>query len=430
MRGAKDTTVFLASFLSKEAFSCHQLHQKPLKTKEEPIMSLLKNETYQPLTESTALALAKSLNILPENAELSCTEIGDGNLNLVFHIVDNKQNKGLIIKQALPYAKVVGESWPLTVKRAKIEADALKVFGHITPDYVPEVYYTDDVLAITVMEDLSHLSIARTGFINGETYPLISQHLGEYVAKTLFYTSDYALGPSLKKEQVHKFINPELCKITEDLIFTDPFFDAETNDFEENLRPSVENLWQDQDLKFHVAVLKKSFLSEAEVLLHGDLHTGSIFASATETKVIDPEFAFYGPAGFDIGQVFANLAFQLIANPEKESLIIQHIETFWIVFEEQFTRLWKTENKEAFSGTNTFLTYILTKYFEDAVGFAGCELIRRTIGLAHVADLDQIPNEQLRLYAKQKTLDLGKVLIKKRKEINTLKKLVETVSNS
>ncbi|WP_342430397.1 S-methyl-5-thioribose kinase [Neobacillus sp. FSL H8-0543] len=393
-------------------------------------MSLLKNQTYQPLTEASALALAKSLNILPENAELTCTEIGDGNLNLVFHIIDNKQRKGLIIKQALPYAKVVGESWPLTVKRAKIEADALKVFGHITPDFVPEVYYTDDVLAITVMEDLSHLSIARTGFINGETYPLISKHLGEFLAKTLFYTSDYAIGPSLKKEQVQRFINPELCKITEDLIFTDPFFDAETNDFEESLRPAVEKLWQDQDLKFHVTVLKKSFLSEAEVLLHGDLHTGSIFACESQTKVIDPEFAFYGPAGFDIGQVFANLAFQLIANQEKETLIIQHIETFWNIFKEQYTRLWKTENKEEFAGTNTFLNFILSKYFEDAVGFAGCELIRRTIGLAHVADLDQIPNQQSRLTAKQKSLELGKVLIKKRTEINTLEKLVEAVRNN
>jgi 5-methylthioribose kinase len=392
-------------------------------------MSLLKSQSYQPLTENTALALAKSLNILIENAELSCTEIGDGNLNLVFHIIDNKQNKGLIIKQALPYAKVVGESWPLTVKRAKIEADALKVFAHIAPDFVPEVYYTDDVLAITVMEDLSHLSIARTGFINGETYPLISKHLGEYVAKTLFYTSDYALGPSLKKEQVQKFINPELCKITEDLIFTDPYFDAETNDFEENLRPAVENLWEDQDLKFHVNVLKKSFLSEAEVLLHGDLHTGSIFASSTETKVIDPEFAFYGPAGFDIGQVFANLAFQLIANQEKETLIVEHIETFWNVFKEQFTRLWRKDNKEDFTGTNTFLNFLLSKYFVDAVGFAGCELIRRTIGLAHVADLDQIPNDQSRLSAKQKSLELGTVLIKKRKEIDTLDKLVKAIRN-
>ena len=390
-------------------------------------MSLLKHQSYQPLTETTAVALAIKLNIFEESADLSCNEIGDGNLNLVFHIVDEDNKKGIIIKQALPYAKVVGESWPLTLKRAVIEAEALKVFGSITPDYVPAVYYSDEVLAVTVMEDLSHLSIARTGFLRGETYPLISKHLGEYLGKTLFYTSDYALGPAAKKELVQKFINPELCKITEDLIFTDPFYDAETNDFEEGLRNDVEAIWNDEELKFHVSVLKKSFLTEAEVLLHGDLHTGSVFADNLNTKVIDPEFAYYGPAGFDIGQVFANLLFQVIVNNEKRDTFINHIETVWTVFEDHFSRLWETANKEELSKSTPFLEYVLTKYFGDSLGFAGCELIRRTVGLAHVADLDQIEDELTRINAKRKALELGKILIEQRKEIHGLISLITKV---
>lgn len=393
-------------------------------------MSLLKQRTYKPLTNDSAVELALKLNIFADPAKLSCKEIGDGNLNLVFHIVDELEGKSIIIKQALPYAKVVGESWPLTLKRAKIEADALKIFGQIAPDYVPKVFFTDDTLAVTVMEDLSHLLIARTGFIKGETFPLIAKHLGEYLAKTLFYTSDYGLSPSVKKEHVQQFINPELCKITEDLIFTDPFIDAETNDFEDGLRTSVEALWQDEELKFHVNVLKKSFLTEAEVLLHGDLHTGSVFADNSETKVIDPEFAFYGPAGFDIGQVFANLLFQVITNVEQRDFFINHIETVWNVFEDQYTQLWNTENKETYANSSTFLNYNLTKFFEDSLGFAGCELIRRTIGLAHVADLDGIDDKQTRIAAKQKTLELGKILIKQRKEINNITAFISTVKET
>ncbi|MGX6442156.1 S-methyl-5-thioribose kinase [Neobacillus sp. K501] len=392
-------------------------------------MQTLNQEIYKPLTENDAIQLAISLKLFDENPDLTCTEIGDGNLNLVFHIVESKSGKGIIIKQALPYAKVVGESWPLTLKRAKIEADALKVFGHIVPDLVPEVYFTNDVLAITIMEDLSHLTIARTGFINGETYPLLSKDLGEFLAKVLFYTSDYALGPELKKEQVAKFINPDLCHITEDLIFSDPYFDAETNEFEEGLRQDVEAIWHDEDLKFHVAVLRKSFLTEAEALLHGDLHTGSVFADNQETKVIDPEFAFYGPAGFDIGQVFANLLFQVIVNHEKSEVFVHHVENFWTVFEKQFSSLWVSENKDLLSKSNLFLNHVLSKYFEDAVGFAGCELIRRTIGLAHVADLDHIDDDSFRLAAKQKTLELGKVLIKQRKKLNDLETLLNTIKS-
>jgi len=390
-------------------------------------MSQLKQTYYEPLTEDAAIRLALGINIFTENAALTCREIGDGNLNLVFHIINEQDGKGVIIKQALPYAKVVGESWPLTVKRAKIEADALRTFGQLVPDYVPKVYFTDDLLAVTVMEDLSHLIIARTGFITGETYPLLSKHLGEYLAKTIFYTSDYGLGPSEKKAQVQKFINPELCKITEDLIFTDPYFDADTNEFEDGLHTDVEALWDDDELKFHVNVLKRSFLTEAEVLLHGDLHTGSVFAANSDTKVIDPEFAFYGPAGFDIGQVFANLLFEVIVNVPNRGLFIHHIETVWNVFKAEFTRLWNTENKEVLAKTDIFLSYNLSKFFEDAIGFAGCELIRRTVGLAHVADLDTIEDEQTRLAAKRTTLELGKILIKQRKEIFTLDAFIAKV---
>ena len=56
-------------------------------------------------------------------------------------------------------------------------------------------------------------------------------------------------------------------------------------------------------MKLEVAKLKEGFLTHAQALIHGDLHTGSIMVTEEDTKVIDPEFAFYGPIGFDIGAV-------------------------------------------------------------------------------------------------------------------------------
>jgi 5-methylthioribose kinase len=390
-------------------------------------MSLVKN-TYEPLTEKTAAELAVSLGLFPGSPGLTTEEIGDGNLNLVFRIKEKGSEKSLIIKQALPFAKVVGESWPLTLKRAAIEAEALKLFKKLAPDFVPEVFYNDEELAVTVMEDLSHLTISRTGFIAGQEYPLISSHLGDYLAKTIFHTSDYGLLQADKKKLAKDFYNPELCKITEDLIFADPYFNSPTNDFEEALRADAEALWNDSALKLEAAQLRKVFLNEAEALLHGDLHTGSIFASDTETKVIDPEFAFYGPAGFDIGQVIANLLFQSIANPGKTDFIDKHIETFWEAFSGGFTRLWLEDNKDPFADTEGFLPAVLQKYWEDAVGFAGCELIRRTIGLAHVADLDGIKDGQRRLDAKRAALAAGRNLILERRKIADVKELSKIIS--
>lgn len=386
-------------------------------------MSTVVKETYQPLTEETAISLAKERNLFSKTSTLSCTEIGDGNLNLVFHIKD-QAGKGIIIKQALPYAKVVGESWPLTLQRATIEAEALKLFKKHAPEFVPEVYYTNETLAITIMEDLSHLTIARKGLIDGNEYPLLPSHLGTYLANTTFFTSEFGLDKGQKKELVRKFVNPELCKITEDLIFSDPYFDAETNNFEPQLSSEVQKLWNDTELKLQVALLRKSFLTEAEALLHGDLHTGSLFVSKEETKVIDPEFAYFGPVGFDIGQVIANLLFQAIAFQEKSEAVYSQIRTFWNEYQNQFSVLWEHDNLEPFSKVDGFLSHTLQKYFQDAIGFAGCELIRRTIGLAHVADLDNLPDETERIAAKEKTLALGRELILHRNNFRSIEELV------
>ena len=50
-------------------------------------------------------------------------QVGDGNLNLVF-IVEGP-GETVVVKQALPYVRCVGESWPLTLDRAFYEHAAL-----------------------------------------------------------------------------------------------------------------------------------------------------------------------------------------------------------------------------------------------------------------------------------------------------------------
>jgi 5-methylthioribose kinase len=394
-------------------------------------MAVSKHSVYEPLTESSAIALAIRLKLFEEGAILSCKEIGDGNLNLVFHIVNEKTGEGIIIKQALPYAKVVGESWPLTLKRATIEANALLTYANYVPEFVPKVYYTDEIYAITVMEDLSHLQIARSGLIEGKTFPLLSEHIGTYLAKTLFYTSDFALDPQQKKQLAQQFTNPELCKITEDLVFTDPFFDRETNNFEEELREDVENLWRDFQVKLETAKLKNKFLTQGQALIHGDLHTGSIFANDQETKVIDPEFAFYGPLGFDLGQFIANLLLNALSREEnaREPLFI-HIEKTWNVFSKTFSELWAKESLEIYTSVDGYLSHVLKETLADAIGFAGCEVIRRTIGLAHVADLDGIANKEKRLTAKRNALTLGKHLILKRESIKQIQEIRSIFENA
>ena len=388
-------------------------------------MTTIKAGRYVGLTEETAIALSKQLLLFPKEAELTSREIGDGNLNYVFQITDSGSGKRVILKQALPYAKVVGESWPLTIKRAEIEAKALTKHGELAAGLVPTVYAVDNDFAVTVMEDLSDLTIAREGLIAGEDYPNLSNHIGSYLARTLFHTSDFALHPFEKKKLVAEFSNPELCKITEDLVFTDPFFDHDTNDFEPELQGAVELIWSNAALTLEAAKLKRSFLTEAEALLHGDLHTGSIFASESETKVIDPEFAFYGPIGFDVGMFLANLYVQTFTREsEPRKVIAEHIRNTWQVFETEFTQLWEQHNIEPFKETPGYKEFVLQKIFSDAAGFAGCELIRRTIGLAHVKDLNGIADSERRIRLKKQVLKAGEALILQRGKLSSIEEIL------
>ncbi|KKB72257.1 MULTISPECIES: S-methyl-5-thioribose kinase [Bacillus] len=388
-------------------------------------MTVTKTAVYETLTESSAAALAVRLGLFSSKSTLTCREIGDGNLNLVFHVYDKEQNKGLIIKQAVPYAKVVGESWPLSLDRARIESSALIRQAEHAPHLVPQVYYSDTELAVTVLEDLSSLKIARKGLIEGKNYPNLSRDIGEFLGKTLFYSSDYALDPEVKKRLAKQFENPDLCDITESLVFTDPFLDHETNDFEEELRDDAEKIWADDALRLEAAALKKRFITSHETLIHGDLHTGSIFAGDAETKVIDPEFACFGPIGFDIGQFIANLLLNALAREEAERRpLFAHVETVWETFSRTFSEAWEKDALFSYRNAPEYLEDTLKKAFEDAAGFAGCEMIRRTIGLAHVADLETIVPFSRRISQKRLALKIGSALIKKRKEYRTPKDLI------
>ncbi|MEF3309015.1 S-methyl-5-thioribose kinase [Paenibacillus sp. GYB004] len=378
---------------------------------------------YHPLSEGEAIQFAKSIpDLFAADAQLISREIGDGNLNLVFHITEPATGKSIILKQALPYAKVVGESWPLTLDRARIESEALQYEGALCPDLVPRVYQYVPELALTVMEDLSDHVIMRRGLIERNKYPKFAGDIGRFLAHTLFYSSDLGMNQQDKKERVKQFINPDLCKITEDLIFDDPYRDAETNSFDETIRDEAEALSNDTGLKLEVARLRHGFLTNAQALLHGDLHTGSIFITEQSTKVIDPEFAYYGPMGFDIGAVIANLLLNFAgqegwspdaaSRAEYREYLLTTVKDTWTTFEREFRSLWNDRSVDRISNTPGFQDIYVEQLLRDTIGYAGCKMVRRIVGLAHVADIDKIEDAAAKERAQRLALAIGKALIK------------------
>ena len=99
---------------------------------------------YEPLTSETLPERLKNLESVTslignKSEEWKVTEVGDGNLNLVF-VVEGKQ-ASLIVKQALPYVRLVGDSWPLPLSRSFFEHETLCRQATRDPGSVPQIYY-------------------------------------------------------------------------------------------------------------------------------------------------------------------------------------------------------------------------------------------------------------------------------------------------
>ncbi|HID08029.1 MAG TPA: S-methyl-5-thioribose kinase, partial [Armatimonadetes bacterium] len=265
---------------------------------------------YEPLTVETLAARLGSIDLITDRlgtdtASWSADEVGDGNLNLVFIV---KSPKGaVIVKQALPYVRLVGDSWPLPLKRAFFEYHALVRQAERAPGLVPKVYYFNDDQALIVMEFLSPHIILRHSLMAGKKHDGLASVMGKFTAQTMFRGSDLSMDTATRKLDLALFAdNAELCDITETLVFSDPYFDAERNHHTPGLDDIVTRMRADIDLKVAAQDMKAKFANNAETMLHGDLHTGSIMVTDDDTMVIDPEFVTYGPMGFDVGMLLAN----------------------------------------------------------------------------------------------------------------------------
>jgi len=396
---------------------------------------------YEPLDESSVGAY---VGAIPEaRATLGgdpgawrVREVGDGNLNLVF-VLEGAAG-GVVVKQALPYLRLVGESWPLPLARSYFESMALAEQARAAPGRVPRIFAADRVGAAIVMEYLSPHIILRKALIGGQRLPLMADHMAEFVTASLFKTSDLYLPAARKKALMAEFCaNIELCKITEDLVFTDPYRISPGNRWTTPQLDDIAAAFRaDAPLKCAVQELKLKFLTSAEALIHGDLHTGSIMVTAEDTRAIDPEFAFFGPMGFDVGALLGNLLIAWIAHPAHaangreggayRAWILDQAERFWTGFDDRFRRLWSDRaDGDAFTAElfqdeagRRALAEAQDRYMEslfaDALGYAGCKMIRRVLGLAHVADLETIPDPDQRAALERKVLNLGRMLILER----------------
>ncbi len=390
------------------------------------------------LTEQSVLDYLKQTPVYGELfdgvMDFNCHQIAEGNVNLIFRVsAVNDSRKSVIVKQALPYAWRYPD-FKMPLERSRIEYDFLMNQARYCPDQTPKIYYYDEKRHIIMIEDLNRHLVMREGLMQQIEYPHVDRHMGLYMARTLFYTSDLYLSSGEKKAWVPRFINAVLCKVQEDLVFTQPYIEHPNNRYTNLLEPQVRVVYADDDLRSEVLLLKERYMTHAQALIHNDLHTGSIMLNLEETKVVDPEFAFFGPIGHDVGSYLGNLALSYAAQEyhareeAKRSAyrrwLADLIIRTWNIFEEEFLNLWENQGNGDWPSA-AFRVKYMRNLLQDTLGFGAAEMMRRLIGMAHVHDFWTIQDPQIRATAESIGLNIAVDWLKNRRKVESIEQAVE-----
>ena len=209
------------------------------------------------------------------------------------------------------------------------------------PERVAEPLHFDSALYLMVSDFLSPHVTLREGLMRRRRFPWVAAHVGDYLAKTTILTSDLAVPAADRRQRAASMAgNGGMYKFMEDLAFTEPYINHPRNAWN---RPHLDvvaaGLRSDAALKAAVCRLKHAYLTQAESLAHGDLHTGSVLVTTIDSRVIDLELSGYLPMGYDLGILFGHLLINALSqdghdDPENDRAghqdwVLATIEGLW-----------------------------------------------------------------------------------------------------
>ena len=369
------------------------------------------------------ISYVKEKNLFLENDDLTVKEIGDGNINYIFKVENKIDGKSIVLKQADKLLRSSGR--PLDLTRSKIEANILRIENDLAPHFVPEIYFYDEIMCVLAMEDISEYKNLRTELVAGKIFPNFADNISEFLSRTLLLTTDLFMDKFEKKKNVKEFINPELCDISECLVFTEPYDNNKNrNIITTGNEEFVENmLYKNEDLHFAILKLREKFMNYSQSLIHGDLHSGSIFINEKGIKIIDPEFSFYGPMAYDIGNVIGNLYFPLyrakffMEDSKKKEEFINWLEKcildIPILFSKKCKLLWEKYSDDKLLKNRKFRDYYIENIVKDSLAYAGTEIIRRTVGDAKVLELTNLETSEKKLELERRLINKAILMIMK-----------------
>ena len=234
---------------------------------------------------------------------------GEGNMNCTVRAVF--KSGSFIVKQSRDHV-VKYPMIPAPADRTLVEAQFYRLAAPHTKlrRRMPELLHVDRGHCLIVLQDLGSSADFLRIYQRGE-------ELGsaDFAQLTDFLRHLHA--NCRATDRATAMANREMRALNAEHIFRFPF-EAENefnlDDVTQGLDTAARAVQQDDELKKVVGRLERIYLSDGEVLLHGDYYPGSWLATDIGVKIIDPEFCFYGPAEFDWGVMLAHL---IIAQQEE-----------------------------------------------------------------------------------------------------------------
>jgi 5-methylthioribose kinase len=279
---------------------------------------------------------------------------GQGNMNRTVRV--QTATRSLVLKQSRPYC-VKYPDIPAPIERLATEVRFYRV-ASANPTLaarMPRVLAFDENDSIAALEDLGEVSDLLGIYGGDRLEPDDLRTLGEFARELHSLV--------VPDEDRAVLANHAMRELNHEHIFElplDPDNGLDVDAITPGLGELAASLREDDEYVAQIVALGMLYTgADGPALLHGDYYPGSFLRTAAGLRIIDPEFAFIGPAEFDLGVLAAHL---VIGGAEDDV-----IDRVGAAYARPFDR-------------------------RLLAGFAGAELMRRQLGVAQLpveADLER-----------------------------------------
>lgn len=309
------------------------------------------------LTDSNVAEHLRNRGLLDAGQELSVEKAGDGNINWVRRLRLHPSGESMVVKQA----REALERFPqyrASTERIVFESRYYETAAPFDPGGVcPQVRYFDAEARLLVLEDLGPAERLDHALARGAEVAPAAAGLGGFLGRVHAGTRDPALA--------ERFANDEMRRLHGDHIFHLPF----REDF--GLAPALAEraaaVRADAELVRLADAAYARYLEPRGALVHGDVQAGNVLLAGRGPVLLDAEIAHAGDPAFDVGTFLAHLLLPAIAMGAAQRAR-PAVDAAWSAY-------------VSAHGAGA-------PPFAECARYAGLELMRRTIGAARVAAVE------------------------------------------